>query len=99
MYHFSISRLGFYGREMAVPDRFGSFSTESYTRVSIVVSTSDYISESKATPVCEHVFALTEFASLAVVSLLAIVFLGVHLARLLHYAQNGVGGGVFVVDR
>jgi hypothetical protein len=82
---------------MAVPNQFVDISTEQNIPVSYFVSTtSSLVVENQN---CEHVPPFSEIGSLAGVTLLTMVILGIHLARMRYYAQYGVEAGVFILDR
>jgi hypothetical protein len=82
---------------MAVPNQFVGITTERNLPVSYLVSTTPSLVVGNYN--CGSAPPLSEIASLAGVSLLTVVVLGIHLARVRYYAQYGVEAGVFILDR
>jgi hypothetical protein len=82
---------------MAVPNQFVDITTERNLPVSYIVSTTPSLVVGGYN--CESAPPLSEIASLAGVSLLTVVVLGIHLARVRYYTQYGVEAGVFILDR
>jgi hypothetical protein len=82
---------------MAVPNQFVDISTERNTPASYLVSTTPSLGIEAQN--CGHALPFSEIGSLAGISLLTMVILGVHLARVRYYAQYGVEAGVFTLDR
>jgi hypothetical protein len=83
--------------EMAVPNQFVDVSTESNVPDLSPASTTS--SDILMNLDCSCGFPFAEVVSLTSICLLAMLCLVVHVARMSYYVLNGVGAGVFILDR
>ncbi len=82
---------------MAVPNQFVDLSTE--TNIPGLSPASTTSSDILMNLDCSCGFPLAEVVSLTSICLLAVLCLICHVARMSYYVLNGVGAGVFILDR